>query len=103
MAVSRVLVALVCVMCVFLGGCGDTVTDENFDQITVGMRLQEVEDIMGDGEKLEVSGTSISGAGVAGSSRPSSGPETYEWRSGNKIISVTVKDGVVLSKMKNWG
>ena len=72
----------------------------NYDAINIGMTLVQVEGIMGGaGEKQEVSGTSISGAGLAGSSR--STQDIYVWKSGLNEISVTVVADKVVSKSKS--
>lgn len=86
-----------------LGGCGDKLNDENYNAITVGMTKGEVEKLLGEsGERQEVSGVSISAAGVAGGSRSSGDQFTYVWKSSNgvKEISITTKDGKVISKSK---
>lgn len=92
-------VAIVAFVSVALPSCGeDKVNASNYDAITVGMTLGQVEGIMGKGEKQEVSGVSISGAGVAGSAR--STQDIYVWKSGLKEISVTIVADKVVSKSK---
>jgi hypothetical protein len=94
-------VAMVAFVSVALPSCGeDPVNAANYDAITIGMTMVQVEGIMGKaGEKQEVSGTSISGAGMAGNSR--STQDIYVWKSGLNEISVTMKDGKVVSKSKS--
>jgi len=94
-------VAIVAFVGFTLPGCGeDKVNAASFDAITTGMTLVQVEGIMGGpGEKQEVSGTSISGAGMAGTSR--STQDIYVWKSGLNEISVTIVQDKVVSKSKS--
>lgn len=81
-----------------LVACDDKVSQENFDKITDGMTEGQVQGILGKGERLDVGGMSISGAGIAsGAARNSQ--TTYEWKSGKTIISVTFQDGKMIQKV----
>lgn len=93
-------VAMVAFVSVSLPSCGeDRVSPENFDAIALGMTLGQVEGIMGGaGEKQEVTGTGISGAGLATAAR--STQDIYVWKSGYKEISVTVVKDKIVSKSK---
>ncbi|MBX3382694.1 MAG: hypothetical protein KF864_04195 [Phycisphaeraceae bacterium] len=87
-------------LCMSIAGCEDTVNAESYAAIQPGMSLHEVEKIMGGkGTQEEVTGVSISAAGMAGSSR--STQAVYVWKSKGNIISVTVNDGKVLSVSKS--
>ena len=81
-----------------LAGCEDKITPENYALIKPGMSIYEVEKILGQGVREEVSGVSISAAAVAGGSSTS---VTYTWKSddGRRIV-VTVKDGNVATMNK---
>ncbi len=83
-----------------LTGCEDKITPENYALIKPGMPIGDVEKLLGEGEREEVSGISISGAAVAGGSSTS---VVYTWKAddGRKIV-VTVKDGNV-SSMNKFG
>lgn len=93
----RILLAACLLPVVLLVACEKKVTLENFDTVTVGMTLDQVENVFGKGELQVVQGSSISGAGILGGAATNS-LETYTWRDGNKEISVTMKDGKVISK-----
>jgi hypothetical protein len=86
--------------CFLLTGCAKSkVTKENFEQIEIGMTLEEVEGILGPG-KLVGDGSLIAaqaGVDVGGISRPSSAVE-YVWESGNKSITVTFRQDKVAGK-----
>ncbi len=83
-----------------LAGCEDTVTQENFDRIQVGMPLHEVEAFMGGkGEVETVMGGGISAGGIA--STNIAPPNIYKWQKGVKMITVTVQDGKVIGKGKD--
>ncbi|GJQ30125.1 MAG: hypothetical protein HBSAPP03_20090 [Phycisphaerae bacterium] len=86
--------------CLLVGlvACDDKLSQENFDKITIGMTEGQVQGILGKGERLDVGGMSISGAGVAsGAARNSQ--VTYEWKKKNTMISITFADGKVVQKV----
>ena len=81
-------------------GCEKKITAENFDAITVGMRLDEVQRILGKGEEQTITGTSIGAGGDVGRSGANS-QRTYIWKEDNgNEISVIVVDDKVVSKNK---
>jgi hypothetical protein len=93
-------VAIVAFMGVALPGCEDKVNADSYDAITIGMTIGQVEGIMGGaGVKQEVTGTSISGAGLAATAR--STQDIYVWKSGLKEISVTIVADKVVNKAKS--
>lgn len=82
-----------------LAGCEAKVSDSTYSMIQPGMTLDDVQRVMeSKGERQEVSGTSISGAGIGSTS--SSGPEVWVWKAGRKEISVTMAGGKVVSVSK---
>jgi hypothetical protein len=92
---------IVCALSLGLAGCGDKINQDTFDEITVGMSQEKVQEILGgEGTREDVSGVSISGAGVAGGSRVSSSVRTYTWSEGSEKIVIDFADGKVLSKRK---
>lgn len=93
-----VLTLLAASLTLALVACEDKVTQENFDKITLGMTEGQVQGILGKGERLDVGGMSISGAGIAGGASPNS-QTTYEWKSKNTMISVTFDGGKVVQKV----
>lgn len=98
---SRLAFALCASSLLLLSACGEKINDEGFNAINTGMTLSEVEKILGaKGEKQEISGVSISAAGVGGSSRGNGDQYTYVWKDNNKEISVTTQGGKVISKGK---
>ncbi len=92
-----VLVTLCVVTMATMGGCEPTIDEQVYAQVKQGMKLSEVETIMGGkGEKEEVSGMSVSGAGIAGETKSS--VLRYVWKDNRGAqISVELKDGVVTS------
>lgn len=87
-------------MLVPLASCENKVTAANYDKVQNGMSRGQVETILGPGENQQVSGVSISGAGVAGSSSGTSAQSIYVWKKGNLEMSVTFKDGKVVAKSR---
>jgi hypothetical protein len=95
--------AVVLALCLVIPACGkNKVTKANYDKITVGMTLQEVEGILGQGTKDEGG----DGSGVAAQfgvhipvpERGKSRVETYVWEKGNRSIKVFILDGKVTNK-----
>lgn len=86
--------ALVCIVLLGLGvitlaGCGSKVTKSNFDQVTNGMTLAQVEAILGKG--TESTGAFGAIGNLAGSGK------FVTWKDGEKTITITfVNDKVVL-------
>jgi hypothetical protein len=72
-----------------LVGCGSKVSKSNYDKIETGMTMEEVEGILGSGEKASA-GVSVGGLEVTGA--------VYEWTDGDKTITVVFKDDKVVSK-----
>ncbi|MFO0856356.1 MAG: hypothetical protein U0640_03235 [Phycisphaerales bacterium] len=95
---SRFRFAPLFVLCVvligMLCGCEPAIDEQVYGQIKQGMKLSEVETLMGGkGEREEISGMSVSGAGIAGGT--TSSVERYIWKNKGAQISVEVKDGIV--------
>jgi hypothetical protein len=94
--VSRLgLVAVVLAVCLLLPACGNSkVTKPNFDKITVGMTLSEVEAILGKGSKVDEGDGSNVAAQVGvdvtmGAGPPRKTGDTYTWDGkGDKSITV---------------
>jgi len=85
-------------LCV-VAGCEAKISADTYASIQPGMTLHDVERILGGkGERQEVSGVSISGAGIGSSS--SSGPEVWVWKASGKEVSVTMSGGKVVSVSK---
>ena len=102
MSTIRTLIAVaICLLAVLTApGCEEKVSDENFEKITLGMGLDQVQGFMGDGQQEDVSGVTISGAGIAGGSPNVSTTKTFSWKSGNKQIIVETRDEKVIAKRK---
>lgn len=99
----RLFAAFVCLFAslIVLPACQEKANDDTFDQVKVGMGEGEVESLMGKGELQQVSGVSISGAGIAGgSNQGSSDRHTMTWRHKHTDYSVTFEGGKVVDKSK---
>lgn len=82
-----------------MSGCENKITEANYAQIKPGMTIEQVEAILGPGERQEVGGMSISGAGVAGGAAINS-QATYLWKSRDMTITVVCEGGKVLTVYK---
>lgn len=73
-----------------LVGCGSKVSKDNFDKIQTGMTVDEVQGILGEGQKASA-GVSVAGVDVTG--------DVYEWKDEGTAIRVVFKDGKVVEKL----
>jgi uncharacterized protein YfaP (DUF2135 family) len=93
------LLAAACLaaVCIF-AGCGSAVTRENFDAVTIGMTMGQVEDLLGAGEDdTTTGGFDISSPGlISGADGPRE--RTYVWKDGSSQIIVVFADGKVVQK-----
>lgn len=94
--------ALVVVLCLLLPGCKSKVTKANFDKVTIGMSLEEVEKILGKGAKE--TGTNTGGAvGLALPTTPTvGGGDEYKWESNDHSITITFRQGKVVHKRSSF-
>lgn len=97
---SRIAVSVALAACLVLGACEEKITVENYDQITNGMTIAQVEKILGSGkDDTSHQGTSIGASGIASASRSKDQVYVWEDKSGAKII-VVFQDGKVVQKSK---
>jgi len=99
--------AVVCLVCLALAGCkgNKSITKENFDKITAGMELSEVQSLLGgpgeeDVELNMAEGSSVAGAiGVGGTldsmTPKKSATKWYKWGGSSKWIKVAFLEGKV--------
>jgi hypothetical protein len=93
--------ALALGLCLLLPACVKSkVTKANFDKISNGLTLEEVEKVLGKGEKETGDGSNVAGQfGVAVTAPPAAGGgETYKWESPKATITVTFRQGKVVGK-----
>lgn len=87
-----------------LAGCEDKLTLENYEQITTGMTLTQVEEILGEGvEQKSEGGFDISAGGIlsSGGGTSTSPVKMYTWGQGGLLITVYFRDGAVVTKSQN--
>jgi len=93
----------VCVLCLLVPACGASkITKANYDKVQEGMTLQQVEGILGSGDKAGGDGSNVAGQfGVdvtGGAPSPRSSTDDYAWESGQKKITITFSQGKVIRK-----
>jgi hypothetical protein len=100
-------ILVVAVACLALGGCNrnSKLTKANFDKVTPGMTIAEVEAILGPGEQDGGDLAIAEGSGVAGAvgvggdlqsmGQPRSQLKTYKWGNDKRWIKVTFQQGKV--------
>ena len=94
--------ALAVVLCLLLTGCKSKVTKANYDKVANGMSQEEVEKLLGKGEKQSGSNTGAA-VGLALPTPPTvGGGDEYKWESGNNEIYVTFRDGKVVHKRSSF-
>jgi hypothetical protein len=87
----------VLLICLLVPACKDKVTKANFDKIKEGMSLEEVQAILGKGEKQTGDGSNVAGqfgvdvVGLGGGATRKN-YDTWVWESGDKKITVLVRD-----------
>lgn len=93
---ARILLSIALVTCLFLAACESKVTSENYDKVTNGMSLSQVQKILGRGkDDTSHAGTSISAPGISQTSRSNDVIYVWEDESGGKIVIVFQDDKVV--------
>ena len=80
----------------FLAACEQKVTQANFKKITTGMTLNEVQTILGKGEKLVQEGSGIESYGVGSSAKGNKDQDVWSFKEDSREITVTVKAGKVI-------
>lgn len=85
---------------ILLASCEQVVTAENYEQITVGMTLGQVEAILGPGQEEASAGVGIGSAGLLERSARDT-RRTYVWEESGRQIIITFDDGKVVSKRKS--
>jgi hypothetical protein len=94
--------SMLLMLCMLLSGCGKSkVTRTNYDSIQIGMTLEQVQEILGSGKKVEGDGAGVAaqyGVDVGIAAPRAKGPDEYVWESGEKKISVFFTSGKVVNK-----
>jgi hypothetical protein len=99
---SVVAAGLLALCALLMGGCEDTITEENFEAITVGMSLSEVESVLGAGTREDSGGYGSSSGGViTGGDSSGSSQQTYTWGETGRQIVVVFNNAKVQSKSKS--
>ncbi|MBC7834213.1 MAG: hypothetical protein H7Y88_03820 [Phycisphaerales bacterium] len=82
-------------------GCESKVTQANYDQVTIGMPLSQVEKLLGSGEEdSSGAGLSVSSAGIGSSGGTTE--RVFIWEDGaSKIVVTFAEDKVVQKRSEN--
>jgi hypothetical protein len=80
---------------IFLVSCSGKLNKNNYDKISNGMSVSQVESILGKGESQASSSVDLGEYGGNVSS------EVMTWQSGTKVISITFSNGKVMAKAQN--
>jgi hypothetical protein len=95
--------AVVLALCLVIPACKNKLTKANVEKVKEGMTLDEVEKIIGKGNKETGDGSNVAAQfGVALPATPTgNAPEIYTWESGNKTVTLYVREGKVLKKVES--
>ena len=89
------LKTLITSVCIFLVSCSGNLNKDNYEKISNGMSVSQVESILGKGESQASSNVDLGEYGGNISS------EVMTWQSGTKVISITFSNGKVMAKAQN--
>jgi len=80
---------------IFLVSCSGKLNKDNYEKISNGMSVSQVESILGKGESQASSNVDLGEYGGNIST------EVMTWQSGTKVISITFSNGKVMAKAQN--
>lgn len=92
---KNILYTLAIAISLFLSSCAGKLNKDNYDKISNGMSVSQVESILGKGESQASSNVDLGEYGGNISS------EVMTWQSGTKVISITFSNGKVMAKAQN--
>lgn len=92
---KKVLISSCLFVLIFLASCSGKINKDNYNKITNGMTISQVESILGKGESLASSNVDLGDYGGNISS------EVITWEDGTNIISITFSNGEVMSKAQS--
>ena len=92
-------------LCFITTGCGiKKVNKESFDQIKDGMTLEDVQDILGKGGQPQGDGSMVAaqvGVDVGGGAGPRNPTVDYVWESGERKITIGIRNGKVVRRLSS--
>ena len=83
------------VFSLFLVSCSGKINKDNYDKISNGMSVSQVESILGEGESQASSNVDLGEYGGNVSS------EVITWQKGSNVISITFSNGTVMAKAQS--
>lgn len=92
---KKTITTILLVFTLFLTSCSGKINKENYDKISNGMSVSQVEKILGKGESQASSNVDLGEYGGNISS------EVITWQSGTNVISITFSNGQVLAKAQS--
>ena len=92
---KKTITTILLVFTLFLTSCSGKINKENYDKISNGMSVSQVEKILGKGESQASSNVDLGEYGGNISS------EVITWQNGTNVISITFSNGQVLAKAQS--
>jgi hypothetical protein len=80
------------IITIFFMSCSGKINKENYEKISNGMSVSQVESILGKGESMASSSVDLGAYGGSHST------EVITWQKGTNVISVTFSNGKVMAK-----
>ena len=97
---SKFIRLAVLVPFLFLAACEQKVNVANYKKIAAGMSLNEVQTILGKGEKLVQEGQGIESDGVGSPGKANKDQDVWMFKEDSREITITVKAGKVIDMNK---
>ena len=92
---KKTITTILLLFTLFLTSCSGKINKENYDKISNGMSVSQVEKILGKGESQASSNVDLGEYGGNISS------EVITWQNGTNVISITFSNGQVLAKAQS--
>ena len=92
---KNILYTIAVIFILILPSCSGKLNKDNYDKISNGMSVSQVESILGKGESQASSSVYLGEYGGNISS------EVMTWQSGTKVISITFSNDKVMAKAQN--
>ena len=92
---KNILYTIAITITFFLAGCSGKINKDNYDKISNGMSVSQVESILGEGESQASSNVDLGDYGGNVSS------EVITWQKGTNVISITFSNGTVMAKAQS--
>ena len=92
---KKLIIPIIISASLFIVSCAGQINKDNYERISNGMSVSQVESILGKGDSQASSSLDLGELGGNISA------EVMTWKSGAKVISITFSNGKVMAKAQN--